>query len=232
MFRRKYDCGGCWMSLWRKDDGGIIAGLLVLVLAVGIAYGGYVGYHYWDDNKDTTPPPATVSNGGEELSSNGVTLVIPRGWNKAPLNENQVQRWYDVVAAAKPKAASRSGLDQTTVDPDSLAFAAEQGNGGKNDEGLVVVTIANSQTNLDSVQTAYTVLLKRLGASKIKWEKTTLGDVDAIQVDYRQDFGSITVYQREYFLIGDTETAQLTFNALQPIGNKDADGIAETMRVD
>ncbi|MCZ3389571.1 MAG: hypothetical protein LH645_10750 [Actinomycetia bacterium] len=84
-------CGGFVTSRWRKDDGGIIAGLLVLVLAVAVAYGGYVGYQYWHDNQNTTPPPAAVPQGSEQLSGNGVTLVIPRGWSKASLRENQVQ---------------------------------------------------------------------------------------------------------------------------------------------
>lgn len=220
------------MTRIRTDDGGIIAGFLILVLAGAIAVGGYLGYRYWEDNKETTPAAAAVPQGSEQLSGNGVTLVIPRGWSETPIRENQLTKATEAFIAAKPGAADKTGLDQTQVDPDSFAFAAVEGKGGKDDEGLTVITLGGSDTDLASVQASQTVQLKRLGASKIRWEDTTLGGVPALQVDFEQNFGTVTVYQRQYYVIGDNETAQLTFSSLKPIGDKDADAIAETMRVD
>jgi hypothetical protein len=216
----------------RTDDGGIIAGLLILVVAGAIVVGGYLGYQYWENNKETTPAAAAVPQGSKQLSGNGVTLVIPRGWSQTPIRENQLTNAIQAFVAAKPGAADKTGLDQTPVDPDSFAFAADEGDGAKDDEGLTVITLGGSDTDLSSVQAAGTVQLRRLGASKIRWEDTTLGGVPALQVDFEQDLGTVTVYQRQYFVIGDNETGQLTFSSLKPIGDKDADAIADTMRVD
>jgi len=220
------------MKSTRDDDGWIIAGFLLLVLVAAIAVGGYFGYRYWEDNKNTTPPPAPIPPGSEEISGNGVTLVIPRGWSEASVRDKQIQRTFDAVVAANPNAADKAGVDQMQINPDLVAFAAVEGGAGKNAESLNVVAVAGVTTDLTSLQSAYNVQLQRLGASKIRWEETRLDVVDALQVDFEQVFGPVTVYQRQYMVIGDNEVATLTFNALAPIGNKKADEIANTMRVD
>lgn len=220
------------MKAIRGDGGGVIAGFLLLVVVGAVAVGGYLGYQYWQDNQDTTPPPAAVPQGSEQLSGNGVTVVIPRGWSETSVRENQLRRAYEAVVAAKPNAADKSGLDQVQVDPDAYAFAAVEDQGGKNAESLQAVTLANAETDLTSARSASTVLLKRLGAAKIRWNDPQLDAADALQVDYEQRFGPVTVYQRQYLVIGDKSLATLTFTSLRPIGDKNAGDIANTMRVD
>lgn len=223
---------GDFVDRCRKDDGGIIAGLLVLILAGAVAYGGFLAYKYWDENQDTTPAPAAVPPGAEELSGKGVTLVIPKGWSQEKVSSKELERRFQAFVGANPEAADKSGLD-LIVDPESsVAFLAIEDNKSKGRQDLNVAVTGSGDTDLASIQSALTVQLERSGATKLKWQTTTLGGVDARQLDLQRKFGTVVVYQRQYYVLGDKVGATLTFSSLKPIDDAEADAVADTMRVD
>lgn len=224
---------GVWfMQVRHDDDGGVVGGLLLIVLLGVISVAAFVGYVWWEDHEDTTPPPAAVPGGSEQLSGNGASLVIPRGWDETRVSDRALERSIALLVAADPDAADASGLDQVQVDPEAVAFSAVEGDGGKNDETLNVVTAAHGDTDLLSTRSVRNVQLERLGAKKIAWTDATLAGVAAAQVDYQLQYGTVTLHQRQYYLKGDNDLAVLTFTALKPIGDKVADSIADTLRVD
>jgi hypothetical protein len=216
---------------WGNDDGGVLAGLLVLVLVATIAYGGYWGYQYWDENQDTTPAAASVPPGGEKLSGKGVNLVIPRGWSQQKVSDKEIEKRLDAFIASDPDGADQTGIDLATDPAAGFAFFAIEDKGGKGLSDLSVA-VDSGDAELADIQSFLTVQLERTRAKRIEWEATTLGGVEARQVDYQRHYGTVTAYQRQYVVVGDKEAATLTFSSIQPIDNRDADAIADTMRVD
>ena len=220
------------MARSRNDDGGVLAGLLVVIVVGIVAYGGYWGYQYWDENQDTTPAAASVPPGGEKLSGKGVTLVIPRGWSQDKVSDKELERRYEEFVAVDPDAADKAGVDQVVDPAASVAFLAIEDKQSKGREDLNVTVAEPGDTDLTSLQSALNVLLERSGARRLKWKSMQLGGVDARQVSFQRKIGDATLYQRQYFVIGDNVAATLNFSSLEPIDVAEADRIADTIRVD
>lgn len=113
-----------------------------------------------------------------------------------------------------------------------MAFLAIENKESKERTDLNVTTADAGDTDLTSLQSVLRVALERSGARKLKWETTEVGGVEAKQVDFQRNIGSATIYQRQYFVIGDNVGATLSFTSLKPVDNAEADSIADTIRVD
>lgn len=172
----------------------------------------------------TAPPPAA---GFTRIIGAGFTIDMPASWRQPPLDPGAFDQTAATLRAANPKLAQALELARASIGGGSRLFAIDPVDGSS----VNLIVVDSGGRTMAAVVDEAVGQLNRFGAKELRQDKTTVGSLDAIRLEFSLPVsaagGTVTLPELQYYVLRGTRLFILTLFGASP----SLSTVAESLRI-